>query len=162
MSRQFDPDLVVSEIVDVIAQSHPIHQLQNYSQALYVLLDSFSLNNNAFEAVLVTEATVDLLQVPEVEPLLRLVPPDPFLPSVIYYRDDFWMPILSCFPEKNDICTIVYGENSQRFGLDIIYRVGLIDGFDGAVDLDEAIKQAQQLGKQYHSKMGYPWWHSYG
>jgi hypothetical protein len=100
----------------------------------YAVLDSFpvSCERHTYTAILCREADADLLATPGVEPIACFVPIpgrgtygyDTVRPSVLFWRDQFWIPLWSMEEQREDIAKHLYGEDVlEDHTFDILHTV---------------------------------------
>lgn len=102
----------------------------------YAVHDFFILTHgkHRYAAVLCSEADAALLSIPGMEPIVCFIPipgkghygQDTVRPSILFWRDQFWAPLYSMSPEREDIAKAVYGDDILKtHTFDVLYPVNV-------------------------------------
>lgn len=100
----------------------------------YAVVDWFPLQvgQHDLRAMLVREADTNIIAIPGVEPVVCFVPVpghghyghDVVRPSILFWRGEFWIPVYSLDPEREEIAKYVYGDTVlNAFMFDVLVMV---------------------------------------
>jgi hypothetical protein len=125
-------------VTDVQALPPQKFEIGKRPHIAYATVDSFPLRAGQFDlrAILAIEASEEILAIPDVEPIFCFVPVpgeghyghNIVRPAILYWKDEFWIPVYWMEPERESIATEVYGGDVlERFLFDVLVSADVAD-----------------------------------
>ena len=126
------------EIKSVHPQNNAIFKIGDRPHIVYAVVDCFcfSAAGHNLHAVLVIEANAEILSIPGVEPIVCFSPVPGrghygtivIRPSILFWRDKFWIPVYNIDPNRVEIAVHMYGHGVfEKFMFDILAMTDVSD-----------------------------------
>lgn len=115
-----------------------VFKIGNRPHIVYAVVDSFCLQvkEHALQTMLTIPADAGILSIPGVEPIVCFLPIPgrgrydigPIRPSILFWRNKFWVPVYGINPIRTEIAEHMYGSGVfQKFMFDIIAMTDVSD-----------------------------------
>lgn len=125
------------EIRSVQPHNKATFKIGDRPHIVYAVVDyfCFQVEEHNLQIMLTIEADAGILSIPGVEPIICFLPipgrgyyDDIVRPSILFWRDEFWIPVCNIDPIRTEIAIHMYGRGVfEKFMFDIITMVDVSD-----------------------------------